>query len=782
MFKSILVTGLLLLSGCVLAQRYSISGVIRKADSNQPLPGATVQLEGENKFTIADEFGRYSIGNISAGEYTIVFSFIGFETSSQKLTLSNDQTLDVSLGESAQLTDEVVVYATRANEETPIAYTNVTNQTLQRQNFGQDLPILLSWTPSLVTTSDAGAGVGYTGLRIRGSDATRINVTINGIPYNDAESQGTFWVDIPDIASSTQSVQIQRGVGTSSNGAGSFGGSINVQTLSSPTKAYGAATIGLGSFNTQRYTVKAGSGLINNHWTVDVRASKINSDGYIDRATSDLKSYYVSAGYQSDKTIVKAIVFGGAERTYQAWYGVDEFTMKENRTFNWAGVKFNDDWTAITGYHDDEVDDYKQDHYQLHFSRTLNTNWNANFSLHYTHGRGYYEQYKQAAPFTEFGLDPIASTPDDITYGDFIVRKWLDNDFYGTTFSLNYDNEKMSFTTGGAYNEYANARHFGEVVWAQYTDNVTIPYVYYDGESKKTDFNIFTKLTYRISDKVSAFGDLQLRTVSYKTAGTDDNLSDYSYSDDFTFFNPKAGVTFQASDKSTLYASYALANREPNRTDYTDGVDKPRPERLHDVELGLKKQVNDDLQLDANVYYMYYKDQLVFTGEVNDVGDPIRKNVGESYRTGIELSAMARIAKNFMWNVNTTLSSNKNINSKSFLADKGKTEIVLSPSVIMGSQLIYTFKNFHATLLSKYVGTQYLDNSENDDLKLDAYFVNDLRVGYSFAIGKVNFDISGLVNNVLDTEYSSNGYSWGDTAYYFPQAGRNYMGMLTIKF
>jgi iron complex outermembrane recepter protein len=783
MLKSILVTGFILLSGCALAQRYSVSGVVKKSDSNQTLPGTTVQVEGQNKVAITDAFGQFEISNVEAGDHTLIFSFIGFETKREQVSVTGNVTLSVSLIETAQITDEVVVYATRANVNTPIAYTNVSNQTLQRQNFGQDLPILLNWTPSLVTTSDAGAGVGYTGLRIRGSDATRINVTINGIPYNDSESQGTFWVNIPDIASSTESVQIQRGVGTSSNGPGSFGGTVNLQTTSSQPNAYAEVTGGIGSFNTKRLTFKAGSGLLKNHWTFDVRGSKITSDGYIDRATSDLKSYYVSGGYRDEKTIVKAVVFGGGERTYQAWYGVDEATMKTDRTFNYAGAIYNDDWSEIIGYNENEVDDYKQDHFQLHLSQLLAKNWNANVSLHYTNGRGFFEQYKQDEPFVELGLENITEGSSTIEYGDVAVRRWLDNDFYGTTFSLNYDVDKMDFTIGGAYNEYANARHFGEIVWAEYVGNVNTPHVYYDGESEKKDFNIYSKLNYKLSDNLNAFVDLQYRTVSYETGGIDDNQISYAFVDDFDFFNPKAGLSYQATEKDVLYASYAMANREPNRTDYVDGLTKPTSERLNDLEAGWRR-TSDRLQFEANIYYMYYENQLVLTGEVNDSGYPIRANIGKSYRTGIELSAMTKLSKYFTWGVNTTFSSNKNkdyVGDEANLSAKKNTKIVLSPSVIAGSQLTYSYKKFHAALLSKYVDDQYLDNTENDDLKLDSYFINDLRLGYSFSASRVKFDLSVLVNNLTDAEYSSNGYSWGTTAYYFPQAGRNYMTMLTIK-
>jgi iron complex outermembrane recepter protein len=784
MFKSILMTALLLLSFCAFAQDNSITGVVKKSNSSQGLPGATVKTS-EGRVTVTDEFGRFAFANLPAGDQTLIFSFVGLETKTEKVQVSGQVSINVSLEESSQLTDEVVVYATRANENTPTTFTNVSQQTIQKQNFGQDLPVLLNWTPSLVTTSDAGAGIGYTGLRIRGSDATRINVTINGIPYNDSESQGTFWVNIPDIASSTQSVQIQRGVGTSSNGAGSFGGSVNLQTLSLQTDPYAEFTAAAGSFNTQRYTVKAGTGLIKDRWAFDVRASKINSDGYIDRATSDLKSYYVSGGYYGNKTIVKAIVFGGGERTYQAWYGVDAETMETNRTFNFAGALLDENWVPTGVFYDNEVDDYKQDHYQLHISQNLNPYWNANLSLHYTYGRGFYEQYKQAEPFAELGLDSIVTSTDTIRSGDVVVRRWLDNDFYGATYSLNYNREKVDFTIGGAYNQYANARHFGEIIWAQYNENVNTlyPHEYYDGESKKNDFNIYTKLNYQLTEKLNAFADLQYRRVSYQTAGIDDNQSSYSFDDKFDFVNPKIGLSYQASDRDRLYFSYAVANREPNRTDYVDGYVKPTSEHLDDFEAGWRES-REKIQFEANVYYMNYTNQLVLTGQVDDVGNPIRANVGKSFRTGLELSAVIKLTNNLTWNVNTTLSTNKNrdfVVDESKLDQKKNTAIILSPSVVAGSQLSYSYKRFYAALLTKYVGDQYLDNTENNDLALDAYFINDVRAGYSFDLKSTTMDFSLLINNISDTMYSSNGYSWGTTPYYFPQAGRNMMAMLTFK-
>lgn len=784
MLKVVTVTMVMLVSTCVVAQQSSLSGTV-KNEKNQALAGASVQLENSSHAMLTDEFGKFRFEKLAEGTYSLHIRFLGYEDKVERVQLNQDAVLEIALTESVHLTDEVIVYATRANEKTPTTFTNISGRSLQKQNFGQDLPFLLNWTPSLVTTSDAGAGIGYTGLRIRGSDATRINVTINGIPYNDSESMGTFWVNIPDIASSTQSVQVQRGVGTSTNGAGSFGGSVNVQTISQQRDPYAEVMVGGGSFNSQRYTVKAGTGLINNRWSFDARASRITSDGYIDRASSDLTSYYLSGGYYGRKTILKGIFFGGHEKTYQSWNGNDEATMKTDRTFNSAGALYDENWN-VTGYYDNEVDDYRQDHAQLHLTQRLSDSWNANISLHYTYGRGYYEQYKQAKPFAELGLANIVLGDSTLTYGDFIIRKWLDNKFYGTTFSLNYEEDKTALSIGGGYNEYADAKHFGEIIWAQYASNSQIRQHYYEGESKKMDFNMYVKWNYAFSSRLNAFADMQYRYVDYETYGTDDDLVFYHYVDALHFFNPKAGLSYTLSNGNVLYASYAVANREPNRTDYVDGDKKPKPERLDNIETGWRRN-SGIYSFEVNYYWMNYHDQLVLTGALDNVGNPIRANVGKSYRTGVELSGVIRFNDKLSWNANVTGSINKNkdyVLDETDLSNTKNTAIILSPNWIAGSQLSWNaFRNFQATWLSKYVGEQYLDNTQTESLMLDNYFINDLRLTYSLQFKEIKtLEISLLVNNLFDVEYSSNGYSYDGTPYYYPQAGTNFMAMLTLKF
>ena len=781
MFKLYAMLAAMLLSASAFAQSV-ITGTVRDTTNNQALPGATVRVN--NRATATDESGKFRFDNLAPGAYVLTVTFLGYKDRTVTVNLSDRTDVTVYLEESFQLTDELVVYATRANDKTPTTYTNVNQQSIQKQNFGQDMPFILNWTPSLVTTSDAGAGIGYTGVRIRGSDATRINVTINGIAYNDSESQGTFWVNLPDIASSTQSVQIQRGVGTSTNGAGSFGGSVNVQTISQQRDPYAEVTLGGGSFNSQRYTVKAGTGLMNNHWTFDGRASKIKSDGYIDRASSDLDSYYFSGGYYGAKTMVKAIVFGGQEITYQSWNGIDQETIKINRTFNSAGALYDDN--GVIGYYDNEVDNYRQDHFQLHLTQKLNSYWNANFSLHYTYGRGYYENYKQGKAFADLGLDDVVIGDSTITAGDFIIRKWLDNQFYGGTFSFNYEKNKTALTIGGAYNQYARAKHFGEIIWAEFASNSSIRDHYYDGESQKNDFNVYVKWNYALSSRWNTFVDLQYRAVQYKTSGTDDDLTPYNFSDDLNFFNPKAGVSYSLGANDVLYASYAVANREPNRTDYVDGEVKPKPERLDNIEAGWRRN-RENYGIEVNYYLMNYTDQLVLTGKLDNVGNPIRANVGKSYRTGVEVSGLIKFFDQLGWNANVSVSINKNrdyvINPEN---GKSKdTDIILSPNVIAGSQLAWNaFPGFQATLLTKFVGKQYLDNTQTESLTLDSYLVNDVRLSYTLRPKNIRaLDFSLLINNILDEQYESNGATYGDgVAYYFPQAGINFLGMVTLKF
>ncbi|OYU80249.1 MAG: TonB-dependent receptor [Flavobacterium sp. BFFFF1] len=666
--------------------------------------------------------------------------------------------------------DAVLVSAVRVTTKTPVSFSNLSKSDIRSRNLGQDIPILMNFMPSVVTTSDAGNGIGYTGIRVRGSDATRVNITINGIPYNDAESHGTFWVNMPDFASSVESLQLQRGVGTSTNGAGAFGASLNLLTDSYATQANGEISNSAGSFNTRKHTVKFSSGLING-FELAGRLSAINSQGYIDRGASDLKSYFLQGTFVGKTTLIKALVFGGSERTYQSWNGIDSETLRKDRQFNSAGI-FTDE-NGQTRFYDNETDNYFQDHYQLHWNERLSEKWSLTTALHYTKGKGYYENYKEDADFADYALEPVAGQ----TGTDLIRQKWLDNDFYGFTFSSSYTEEKFDLIVGGGWNKY-EGDHFGKVIWARFASQSEPGDHYYDDYAVKTDGNVFAKINYMLTSKWSLFADMQYRGVNYKANGVQADFVD----DHFGFFNPKAGITYLVNAKNTMYFSYAKANREPNRTDYESG--NAVPEKLNDFELGWRN-TSDKIKFNANLYYMAYKDQLILTGNLDDVGNPIRSNSKKSYRVGIEADATFMISNQFTLRPNITVSSNKNVDLDVQGQNYGTRSIAYSPEIIAGN--IFSYKpnrHFQAALLSKFVGEQFMNNIELPAAKLPDYFVNDVNLSYEFNPGKVfkTITINGLVNNILDRQYVSNGYMYDIYPYYYPQAGINFLIGLTLKF
>lgn len=716
----------------------------------------------------------------------LLFSFIGF-SQEQQTVADSTKTKNIPL-------DEVLVSAVRVTAQSPVTFSNLRKEEFQSRNLGQDIPIMMNYLPSVVTTTDAGAGVGYTGIRVRGSDATRVNVTINGIPYNDAESQGTFWVNMPDFASSTESLQLQRGVGTSTNGAGAFGASLNLLTDSYATESGGEISNSFGSFNTRKHTVKFTTGLMNDRFEIAGRLSNIVSDGYIDRASSDLKSYFLQGTYVGETTLIKGLVFGGQQKTYQAWNGLEDLEMlRNNRTFNTAGMYFDEDGNMK--FYDNEVDNYQQDHYQLHWNERWNENWSTNLAFHYTIGKGYFEQYRQDQSFSNYGLTPIELGGEIIDRTDLIRRRWLDNDFYGTTFSATYKKDNIEFILGGGANKYEGA-HFGEIIWARYASQSEIRDRYYDDFSTKTDINVFAKMNYRLNRKWSLFGDLQLRTVNFTANGEDTGLVD----DTFNFFNPKAGVTFSVNDKSSLYLSYAKAGREPNRNDYENG--NPRPEQLHDVELGWR-YASENTKLNVNGYFMKYKDQLVLTGELNDVGAPIRANSGDSYRVGLEVDALLKLSEKWYLQPNFTVSQNKNqhfvFQRDGELQNLGSTNIAFSPNFIAANRLTFVpVKNLQLSFLSKFVSEQYMGNIDAESSKLDAYFVNDLNVSYELKTTKIfkAIQFNALINNIFDLKYESNGYFYTydddfstpgtvttiEGAGFYPQAGINFLLGVSLLF
>jgi iron complex outermembrane receptor protein len=633
----------------------------------------------------------------------------------------------------------------------------------------------MNFLPSVVTTSDAGNGVGYTGIRVRGSDATRVNITINGIPYNDSESHGTYWVNMPDFASSVESLQLQRGVGTSTNGAGAFGASLNMLTDKYSKESSGEIASSIGSFKTLKNTVKFSTGLLNDHIEIAGRLSVLKSDGYIDRASSDLKSYFLQGTYMGKTTLIKALVFGGKEKTYQSWNGIDAETLVTDRTFNSAGMYTDEN--NQPRYYDNETDNYQQDHFQLHWNEKVSSNWSTNLAVHYTKGKGYYENYKENAKFSSYGFTPIVIGTTTINRTDLVRQKWLDNDFYGTTFSVIYNNENLNVIFGGGWNKY-EGNHFGKVIWARYASKSELGDLYYNDSATKNDGNLFAKANYQISEKISLFGDLQFRNVSYKANSIETGL----VNDNFNFFNPKAGINYTLDKNNVFYLSYARANREPNRTDYETG--NAKPEKLNDFEMGWRFD-SDKVKVNSNIYYMAYKDQLILTGKLDDVGSPIRSNSEKSYRLGLEVDATIAISDQFYIKPNFTFSSNKNIDLAVDGDNYGTTTIAYSPSIIAGNIFIYKpLESLQISLLQKFVGEQYMNNIELKDAKLTDYFVNDINIGYEIKPKSVfkSITFSGLVNNILDKRYISNGYMWDVYPYYYPQAGINFLAGLNLKF
>lgn len=695
--------------------------------------------------------------------------------------------------------DEVLVKSVRVKEKAPITHSNVTKKEISKRNLGQDIPVLLNFLPSVVTTTDAGAGVGYTGIRVRGVSPQSTNITINGIPYNDAESLGTFWVNLGDFASSVESLQLQRGVGTSTNGSGAFGASINVLTDAVSKDASGEISNSFGSFNTRKHTVKFSTGLLNNHFEIAGRLSNISSDGYIDRASADLKSYFIQGSYVDANTLIKAIAFGGNEVTYQAWYGIDAQTLEDNRTFNFAGIYTDDN--GNTRFYDNEVDNYSQDHYQLHWNQRFNNNWSTTVGLNYTYGRGYFEQFREDDDFSTYGFEELTVNGETVNTTDLIRRRWLDNDFYVINASANYKNDVLDMIFGGSLSHY-DGDHFGEVIWAEFASQSDIRDRYYDGNSLKNDLSVFSKANYQLNEKVSLYGDLQVRNVTYKTFGNTSDLVDFEVDEAFTFFNPKAGITYDLNTNNSFYFSYARANREPNRTDF-ESNNSIEPEQLNDFELGWRHK-KGNFTFNANAYYMLYNQQLVLSGRLDDVGNPIRTNSGESYRLGLELEAIIPVSPKLTLQPNMTLSSNKNketiISLNGELVDLGKTDISFSPELVAANAIVFQpSKNLQMSLLSKYVGEQFMGNTENPESKLDSFFVNDLNVTYTIETDAFFKSIvfTGLVNNIFGEEYVSNGYfgsfdfddpdsptgtSTGFFSGFYPQATTNFLAGVTLNF
>lgn len=702
----------------------------------------------------------------------------------------------------------VEVKAIRAGEKAPFTKTNLSKKEIQKNNLGQDIPFILNQTPSVVINSDAGNGVGYTGIRIRGTDLTRINVTLNGIPYNDAESQGTFFVDLPDFISSVNSIQVQRGAGTSSNGAGAFGATINMSTNEENMTPYAELNNSYGSFNTWKNTVKAGTGLIGDHFTTDIRLSRITSDGFIDRATSDLKSFYFSTAYLSKKTSLRLNIFSGKEETYQAWNGVPEAKLRNNDTalinhyWNNAGDDFlyrtvDDSLNLFNAEprkynyftYKNQTDNYTQTHYQLFFNQQLSNDLSFNTAFFLTQGKGYYEESKIREDLATYNLSAGRA--------DLVRRLWLDNDFYGGVFSLQYKKDKTQATLGGSYTRY-DGNHFGEIIWASI--NIPKDYRWYQLDALKTDFTVYGKYQYSLTDHWQVFADLQYRKANYTINGFRKNPS-LIVKNDYDFFNPKLGLSYSDGKGLFSYLSFSVANKEPNRGDFETGLtQQPKSERLKDWEAGIEKK-DKIYSVSATMYYMNYKNQLVLTGMKNDVGEYTRTNVPASYRAGIELQGDIFIISKIKAGANLAISKNKVKNFNEFLDDYDfggqktymykSTDIALSPNIIGGATFSFIpNENFELSLLSKYISKQYLDNTENEMRKIDAYYLQDARIIYSIKKGWLKqASIIGQLNNIFNKKYEANGYTYsyiyGGTTitenFYYPMAGTNFMIGVNIK-
>ncbi len=817
---------LLLAYACFSLHAYSqvtLKGVVKNSNG-ELLTGANVMLGGSFRGTSAGLRGEFSFSKLKEGEYLVITSYVGYRDDTVSVTLKSDRQIEIILKPARILGEEVIVKATRAGRKTPVSFSEIDETEIERRNFGQDIPVLINQMPSVVSTTDAGNGVGYTGLRIRGTDLNRMNVTINGIPLNDAESHGVFWVDLPDFAGSTSNIQVQRGVGTSTNGAGAFGATINVQTNEMNKKPYAEYNGAYGSFNTVKNTVTFGTGLMNDKFTLDGRLSKITSDGFIDRAWSNLKSFYLSGGYFSDKSILKFHITSGLEETYQAWWGVPKVRLQNDQegmmryelhglyTTEQTRHMINSDNRTYNYYtYDNEIDHYLQSHYQLHYSREISRDLYFNTALHYTRGIGYYEQERKDDSFSAYGLDNVTVGNEVIEITDLIRRRWLDNHFYGATYSLNYQNAGVDITLGGAWNQY-DGKHYGNIIWAEFAPDDSYDHEWYRGTGLKTDFNIYAKVHYQVMPRLNLFADVQYRGIRYDIEGIDNDLRDITMKGlDFDFLNPKLGAFYSLNDQNEIYASFATANREPNRTNYVDappGGSLPGAETLYDYELGYHFRSTEVL-FNVNFYFMDYKDQLVLTGEINDVGAAIMTNVEDSYRSGIELMTGWRILDFARWDFNVTLSENKIENFVTYVdnwnywsdpdnepfqieENSGSTDLSFSPAAIAGSNLDFEiFSGFHAAIVSKYVSRQFIDNTASMERSLDPYFLNDINMKYRLNLPFAEvIEFRFLINNIFNVSYETNAwiyrYYLDGNNYtmdgYFPQAGRNFMAGFKIKF
>ena len=782
-----------------------LSGKITDQDG-QPLGGAVIKIENSLLGTYSGADGSYSLKVRQQGSVKVTYSFTGYRKETREINISGNVTEDVILGRSVFMTGEIVVSATRAGTTTPVAYTSLQSEQVRSQNNGQDIPFLLALTPSLVETSEAGAGIGYTNLRIRGTDANRINVTIDGIPLNDPESQQVFWVDLPDLASSVEDIQVQRGVGTSSNGAGAFGASVNILTKSISSEPYADVNTTAGSFNTLKNTVSAGTGLLGGKFALQMRYSDIKSDGYIKRTGTNNRSGAISAVYRTGKSMLKANIILGEEHTGISWWGVPSDSLSTDRRFNPAGM-YTDEAGNIKFYNN-ETDNYWQNHYQLMFNTELGSSLNLHTAFHYTTGKGYYEEYCEDQKYADYGLAPVIIGDSTLTSTDLVRRKWMSNDFYGVVYSLSYRKGRLDAVFGGGANMY-RGRYYGNITWMQYAGSTPKDYQWNFNRSFKGEYSFYAKAYYRINESLSAFGDIQYRSISYRMNGPDDDLRDITQDHKYGFLNPKAGLFLRINPAQDAYLSFSIANREPTRSDFKeaagDPLSTPRSETLYDAEAGYNIR-SGRISLGLNLYGMYYNDQLIPTGQLSDVGYPIMTNVKKSSRLGIEIVTEWKPFDIVDWKGSLTLSRNKIPGFTGYYTDYntsdwsqeyksmnyGRVDIAYSPSVTAVSDLgikLPGYLNIH--FITKVVGKQYFDNTMSQSRKIDPYCVNNLVVNFNIPSGKNGEFYSSLfINNLLNSKYVSNGYGglWYEDgyektwAYYFPQAGINFLLKIGFRF
>jgi iron complex outermembrane receptor protein len=793
----------IILSACLslsIQAQYTVSGIITDESSGKPLTGANIQLEHTFLGCTSDVMGHFKLQDMKPGAHTILISYIGYQPVRMPITIESDSQISIRMVPAPLLQEEVTILSTRISHGFAGTSDKLDKLTIRQRNMGKDIPFLVGISPSVTTTSDAGNDVGYSGLRIRGTDMSRINVTINGIPYNDPETQSVYWVDLPDFSSSIENIQIQRGVGTSTNGAAAFGASMNFQTQAIDPEPYAEIESSAGSFNTYKTRIAVGSGLIKDKFSFDARLSRISSDGYIDRASSLLKSYYLSGGYYSKNTIVRINTFSGYEKTYHAWEGVPGDSLETNRTFNPAGMYF--DTNGIMQFYENQTDNYRQDHYQLIISQQIGDELILNLTGFLVKGKGYYESYKTGEDLSDYG-DDFFIADSTVNESDLINQKWLDNDFAGLTFSALFEpGPKINFTVGGAFQVY-DGDHFGTVIWARDALIVDKDRHWYENEGKKDEGNIYIKADYKLNSKISLFGDFQYRAISYKLNGIHDNLKEISLDKAFHFFNPKAGATFEINSRNSIYTLFGIANREPSRRNYldADAGKEPESEVLYDYELGYTFK-STRAALNINGYAMLYHNQLVLTGEINNVGDPIMVNVPESYRLGLELEGSVLLVKKLTWEANMTLSRNKISDFTEYVDNwdtwgqeskhLGMTDLSFSPGIIVHNTFIYEpIERLRITLLSSYVSRQYIDNTSSEDRSLDPYFINNILFNYTIPakfVREIGFDL--MINNLTNAKYETDAwvyrYIFEGTEEkmdgFFPQSILNFMAGLRLSF